>query len=220
MKLQLCFPCNMPFQISQRWGENRDYYYTNFKENGHNGWDFAIPIGTPIYATHDGYVFFTGTDSTGAISISIDSTDKFDYKGGQSQFRTIYGHLSVLKVTENQIVKKGDLIALSGNTGRYTTGPHLHFGIHPIANFQDTEKDNGMNGAVDPALFLDGTYPNSPKVAQPGAVPTKPSNTIFLAMQQAILNFQLSEGILDYKNAPLKDINYGDKTKLATKKYK
>jgi murein DD-endopeptidase MepM/ murein hydrolase activator NlpD len=190
----------MPFQVSQRWNENHDYYYTNFKEIGHNGWDFSIPVGTPIYATHDGSVFFVGTDITGAISISIDTTSTFDYKGGQSQFRTIYGHLSEFKVLPNEKVKKGQLIALSGNTGRYTTGPHLHFGVHPIANFQDTEHNNGWNGAVDPALFWDGTYPNSGHITH-AEVSSTNEVTDFIS---ALNKYQTSKGVKPYpKVGPL-----------------
>lgn len=190
----------MPFQVSQRWNENHDYYFNNFKENGHNGWDFSVPIGTPIYATHDGVVFFAGTDSTGALSISIDTLVTFDYKGGQSQFRTIYGHLSEFKVNANDKVKKGQLIGLSGNTGRYTTGPHCHFGVHPIANFQDTEHNNGWNGAVDPALFWDGTYPAT-------------DDSKFRAAKFALRDWQVSVGILDFQHEtdPYK-IKFGPKS--------
>ena len=200
MKLNLCYPCKMPFQVSQRWNENHDYYFTNFHENGHNGWDFSIPVGTPIYATHDGTVFFAGTDSTGALSISIDTNTVFDYKGEQSQFRTIYGHLSSFKVTANDKVKKGQLIGVSGNTGRYTTGPHLHFGVHPIANFQDTEHNNGWNGAVDPALFWDGTYPST-------------DDSKLKAAKFALRDWQVSVGILDFANeTDYKKIKFGPKS--------
>lgn len=179
MKLQLCYPCVMPFQISQRFGENYDYYFKYFKEKGHNGWDFSVPTGTPIYATHDGKVSFCQVDNFGSMSISIHTTDEL--------YRTVYGHLSEFKVKLGDIVKKGQLIALSGNTGRYTTGPHLHFGVHGILNGLDTNVDNGFLGALDPALFWDGTYPNT-------------DNSKIKAAKFALRDWQVSVGIMDFAN--------------------
>lgn len=208
MKLQTPYPCNLPFLVSQKWGENYKYYNDNFGQNGHNGWDFAIPVGTPIYATFDGTVFFAGTDQTGALEISIDSTCTFDYKDTQAQYRSLYGHLSVIKVKPNDKVVKGQLIGLSGNTGRYTTGPHLHYGIHPIANFQDLEPNNGMNGAVDPLHFFDGTYPSGP-------VKDKRAAAAF-----ALRDWQVSVGIMDFAGETNPDIiRFGPESKKQFNKY-
>lgn len=195
MKIQICYPLNLPFVVSQKWGENYDYYYKNFKQKGHNGWDFAIPVGTAIYATHDGVVWFSGKDQSEALTVIIDSL------GGD--YRTFYGHLSSYMVTPGQKVKKGEKIGLSGNTGRYTTGPHLHFGIHPIANFQDTEPDNGWNGAVDPVHYFDGTYPG-----------VKPEGNEKLKLAKfALRDWQVSVGILDFANeTDYKKIKFGPKS--------
>jgi murein DD-endopeptidase MepM/ murein hydrolase activator NlpD len=215
-KFTICYPCNLPFFISQKWGENYQYYHDNFNENGHNGWDFAVPVGTPIYATHDATVFFRGTDITGALAISLDNLE--------GTYRTIYGHLSEFKCENGDKVIKGQLIALSGNTGRFTTGPHLHFGIHPIANFQDTQKDNGMNGAVDPSSFFDGTYPNTIPMTSTSNTPIistmcTTQETPFILMQKAILAFQTESGIFDFKGQPLNKIRFGNKTLTAAKKF-
>lgn len=58
-------------------------------------------------------------------------------------FETLYAHLSKYKVKNGDIIKKGDIIGLSGNTGR-STGPHLHYetrfggqSIAPIVNRSD-----------------------------------------------------------------------------------
>lgn len=216
----LCYPCALPFQVSQKWGENAEYY-SQLNMKGHNGWDFAIPVGTPIYATHDGVVNFAGVDPTLSTTISIDSVDLYTYNGKETQIRSFYAHLSELKVTPGQTVNKGDLIALSGNTGRYTTGPHLHFGIHPIANYQDTEHGNGFGGAIDPIHFFDGTYPTTQKPQENSVVIVQPTqDSPFIVMQKAILAFQLSEGITDFKNKPLTAVLYGNKTLQATNKYR
>lgn len=198
---KFCYPVNLPFIISQKWGENVTYY-SQLGLKGHNGWDFSIQTGTPVYACHDGIVWFAGTMNDGAMQIGLDTLD--------CKWRTFYAHLSEFKVTSGQAVKKGDLIALSGNTGRYTTGPHLHFGVHPISNFADVEPNNGWNGSVDPVHFFDGTYPNFNKTTQPVAVLEQPQHvTDFLT---ALTKFQQGENITPYPKI-------GRLTTAALKKY-
>ena len=207
--MKISYPCNLPFFISQKWNENPSYYNTiNMK--GHNGWDFALPTGTPIFATHEGVVTFSAIDGTMSETIGISTLD--------GEYQTLYCHLSERKVNGGDNVKKGQLIALSGNTGRYTTGPHLHFGVRPLKPYL---QDNGYNGAIDPAPFFDGTYPNSTlsTVTSTSSPTGVIGEDIFIAMQKAILAFQLSEGIRDYANAPLKNIKIGNKTLQAIKKY-
>lgn len=193
MKIQLCYPCNLPFQVSQKFGENYDYYFKNFKQKGHNGWDFSIPVGTPLYATHNGTISFCAITNFGDSAISI-----MDESG---TFRTIYGHLSEFKVKLGDIVKKGQLVALSGNTGRYTTGPHLHFGIHEVVTGKDININNGFSGGIDPAKYWDGTYPKE--------YATQKHVTDFIT---ALTAFQVAEGITP---AP----RVGPRTTLALKKY-
>jgi hypothetical protein len=85
----------------------------------HKGVDLACPIGTNVFAARKGKVVFAG------------------YRGGYGKlvilkhacnYHSLYGHLSTIKVHKGQIIKTGQRIALSGNTGR-STGPHLHFEI-------------------------------------------------------------------------------------------
>lgn len=149
--MKLYRPLDSKFPISQKWGENPAYYNT-IGLNGHNGWDYACPVGTPIFAAHDGTVWFAGIDPTLSNTIAIDTTDGL--------YRTFYAHLSSFSVLNGQSVKCGDQIGLSGNSGRYTTGPHLHFGIHHIKNYSDVDIDNGWNGAVDPLPYFEGLTRN------------------------------------------------------------
>lgn len=86
----------------------------------HNGTDFAVPIGTPIIAPSDGIVEHVAYQAKGAgryIRIR------------HGHITTVYMHLSKSLVKVGQAVKKGDRIALSGNTGG-STGPHLHYEFH------------------------------------------------------------------------------------------
>ena len=98
----------------------------------HRGIDLACPIGTPVRAARSGRVIFRG------------------YRGGYGRlvivkhehgYRTLYGHLSRYRVKPGQRVRAGDVIALSGNTGR-STGPHLHFEVRR------------GNRAVNPGLLM------------------------------------------------------------------
>lgn len=85
----------------------------------HSGTDFRAPIGTPIRASNDGVVVIAKERFLAGGSVVIDH--------GQGIF-SMYYHCSELKVSVGDAVKKGDLIALSGNSGR-VSGPHLHFGF-------------------------------------------------------------------------------------------
>ena len=86
----------------------------------HAGVDLAAKTGTPIYAADNGVVTVSEHKNNGyGMMITI------DHKNG---FITNYAHCSELLVKVGDVVKKGDLIAKVGNTGR-STGPHLHFEI-------------------------------------------------------------------------------------------
>ncbi|HIP23128.1 MAG TPA: hypothetical protein EYG79_05980 [Rhodobacteraceae bacterium] len=85
----------------------------------HKGVDFASSLNTPIYATADGTVNFSGTQS-GYGNVVI-----LDHGGG---YETYYAHLNRRLVTVGQTISRGDRIALMGNTGR-STGVHLHYEI-------------------------------------------------------------------------------------------
>ncbi len=84
----------------------------------HKGADLKANIGDTIYAAFTGKVRLTKFERNGYGFYVILRHD--------NGLETVYGHLSKFLVKENQYVKAGTPIALSGNTGR-STGPHLHF---------------------------------------------------------------------------------------------
>jgi len=86
----------------------------------HMGIDLAGPIGTPIYATADGQVSDSGWNSGGYGNLI-----KIDHGRG---IETRYGHLSKILVSAGTKVKRGQLIAYMGSTGR-STGSHLHYEV-------------------------------------------------------------------------------------------
>lgn len=86
----------------------------------HEGMDFSAPVGTDIFATGNGTVTYSGWKQGYGETIEIDHG--FNYK-------TRYAHCSKRMVKVGQKVKRGDVIALVGNTGK-STGPHLHYEVH------------------------------------------------------------------------------------------
>lgn len=86
----------------------------------HNGVDFSIPIGTAVFATADGVVEQIETRGQ-SMGLSL----KLRHEGG---YQTIYGNLSRVIVTPGARVMRGDIIALSGNSG-LSFAPHLHYEV-------------------------------------------------------------------------------------------
>ncbi len=91
----------------------------------HYGIDISGKTGDPVVASADGFVVFAGWTPELGNMVVISHPD---------DYITVYGHNDRLKVRERQRVKKGELIALLGETG-YSMGPHLHFEVwhHGIA---------------------------------------------------------------------------------------
>jgi len=100
-------------------------------ENGHFGTDFAVKVGTPIYAAANGYVIFADYTVNDGYMIIIAHSD---------EYVTVYKHCSQLIKVARDFVTQGELIALSGNSGKLTTGPHLHFEIWKNGLVLDPEK--------------------------------------------------------------------------------
>lgn len=101
----------------------------------HEGVDIHNDIGTPVYATGDGVVEFSGNTGS-SYGVALEVNHGFGYK-------TWYAHLSKCVAKSGQRVKRGTLIAYSGNTGR-STGPHLHYEVrrngtqqNPVEYFVD-----------------------------------------------------------------------------------
>ena len=119
----------------------------------HAGLDFTGNIGTKIYATGDGVVVRADSDMRGYGKLVI-----IDHGFG---YETRYAHCSEFKVKVGQKVKRGDLIALLGNTGD-STGPHVHYEV----------RKNGE--PVDPVhyLFNDLTPEEYQKVIEIASRPT------------------------------------------------
>jgi murein DD-endopeptidase MepM/ murein hydrolase activator NlpD len=86
----------------------------------HSGVDFSAPKGTPIYATGEGVVIKTKHSRRG-----YGNTIEIDHGYG---YKTFYAHISEIKVKRGEKVKRGQIIATVGNTGK-STAPHLHYEV-------------------------------------------------------------------------------------------
>ena len=106
-------------RLSSRFNPHRMHPITR-RITPHNGVDFAVPIGTKVIAPGDGIVTLVTNHPFAGKYMVIEHNEKYS---------TRYLHLSKALVKVGQKVKRGQVIALSGNTGR-TTGPHLHYEFH------------------------------------------------------------------------------------------
>lgn len=122
-------PANV-YRITSYYGYRKDPL--TGKTAYHEGYDFACAKGTKIFAADDGTVVLAKYNGGYGNCVMI------NHGGG---IMTVYGHCSSLNVVSGQEVKRGDVIAYVGSTGR-STGNHLHFEVR-------------KNGALaDPAPYL------------------------------------------------------------------
>ncbi|CNH84120.1 putative peptidase [Yersinia frederiksenii] len=112
----LRFPTIKQFRVSSNFNPRRLNPVTG-RIAPHKGVDFSMPVGTPVLAVGDGEVVIAKHSGAAGNYVAI--------RHGR-QYTTRYMHLKKLLVKPGQKVKRGDRIALSGNTGR-STGPHLHY---------------------------------------------------------------------------------------------
>lgn len=90
----------------------------------HAGADLRAKMGTPVYATADGVVEWAAYHKSSGLGNLVILHHNFG-------FDTIYGHLDRFAVKPGQFVRRGELIAYSGNSG-LSSGPHLHYEIRHI----------------------------------------------------------------------------------------
>ena len=103
-------------------------------QNKHYAVDIVVVEDTPVKATADGTVILAEwTTQTGYVTI-------IEHGNG---LLSVYKHNASLTKHQGDLVKTGEVIAISGNTGELTTGPHLHFELW----------SNGY--PIDPTTFID-----------------------------------------------------------------
>lgn len=93
-------------------------FYKNLSQ--HNGVDFTVPDGSRVFATADGTVTEAGVrSSSSGISVIINHGNGYE---------TRYNHLGETMVSRGQRIRRGDIIALTGNSG-LSLAPHLHYEV-------------------------------------------------------------------------------------------
>jgi prepilin-type processing-associated H-X9-DG protein len=142
-------------------GTNYLYY------DGHNGWDLGLNYENVIAAA-PGTVQIAGNDPNNP---GFGSTITIDHGNG---FTTRYAHLSQVLVSSGQVVSRGQLIAVSGNTGN-STGPHLHFGVYITSSWAAIDPWGWTGSFADPWPYDEGNLwftgnPQNPVPFAPAAV--------------------------------------------------
>lgn len=139
---------NLPFighyPISQAFGENPAVYQSiscsGYGLHGHDGIDFATPVGVQVVAVQSGAVLDAGEHARFGQFVLL------GHEWGQS----LYAHLEQRSVTKGQSVSAGQMIGVSGASGA-ASAPHLHFGlrVHPFST------EDGWCGYCDPQPYLE-----------------------------------------------------------------
>ena len=138
-------------RVNQPFGVNFVDFYTILNLKGHNGVDFKTKTGCACYSAHDGVVIFSGKGSDEGVGVEIWDTVQ--------NIKTIYWHLESSCVKKGSVVKAGQLIGRCDNTGFYTTGDHLHFGLKRVdRNGNTININNGFKGAIDPTPYFCENY--------------------------------------------------------------
>ncbi|MCK4738298.1 MAG: M23 family metallopeptidase [Sulfurimonas sp.] len=106
----------------------------------HRGIDMRAKMKTPVYATADGIVEWAGTHKRSGFGKLVILQHNYGFRG-------YYGHLNKIVIKSGKFVKKGDLIAYTGNSGM-SSGPHLHYEIRFIQR------------AVNPIAFVNWNVKN------------------------------------------------------------
>jgi len=138
-------------------GVSRGLFYYPYGADGledwnplriHHGVDFPNPTGSPVRAAGGGVVAFASTPENPVWGNSASYGNvviiEHDFGWNGEVIYTLYAHLEKALVNTGDVVTTGDVIALSGNTGR-SLGPHLHFEVRLGSN--------GYGDTVNPILW-------------------------------------------------------------------
>lgn len=134
-----------------------------YASGSHSGVDFRASIGTPVMAMADGVVEGFGDTDLACRGASFGKWVFIRYDNGLA---STFGHLSAISTSLGKGVKRGDVVAYSGNTG-YSTGPHLHVTVYAGEAVEVATKPSisckgaiftqpmaAINAYLDPMLYM------------------------------------------------------------------
>lgn len=147
--------------VTQKFGENFADFYKKLGLAGHNGIDLRTKrrgpgddYGDEIFAMHDGVVKFAGEYEGYGINVLLETVKDF----GGIKYQTIYAHLQATSgnIAIGKTVQGGELLGYADNTGKFTTGEHLHIGLYSV-DLRNVRQyyNNNYFGALDPAPFFE-----------------------------------------------------------------
>ena len=105
----------------------------------HEGVDYAAPNGTPVATVGDGVVESAGWQNGYGNVVVVRHN---------ANYKTVYGHLSRIRVKRGESVQQGQLIGNVGSTG-WSTGPHLHFEYRVNGRYTDPSRVNQQTASVN-----------------------------------------------------------------------
>jgi murein DD-endopeptidase MepM/ murein hydrolase activator NlpD len=145
-------------KISQRFGENLNPIYKQVGMIGHNGTDFVLRRGDPVYWDCDlsGKIIYNETDSKGGLGVNVITEENGEC------FKHRFWHFQKFACHPGQIVKLGDLLGWGDNTG-WSTSDHLHRDIKPVykdvnGNYLNKFPNNGYQGCIDIAPYFENLF--------------------------------------------------------------
>lgn len=150
---------------------------------GHDGYDWPMPRGTPLFAVGDGVVNFAGSETPWSCpilngdTVSAQVVSLLHTAPSGERFLSIYIHLDRIDVERGDAVVAGQQIGLSGNTG-CSSGPHLHFEVGrefyhrtPNRGYVKVTDPNGWAGSQHDPWLLDDRGAASSHLWADGAAP-------------------------------------------------
>lgn len=154
--------------ITQYYGPTK-FAERAYRTKFHTGVDFGASIGTPIFSVADGTISRMDNNDRGISRWNRYQYGRYILIAHTNNLSSLYAHLSRAMVKTGDIVKKGDLLGYSGNSG-YATGPHLHFGVYwtPSIQLKPVSPAAGLvpiGVTIDPMSYL----PNSDFVSRSGS---------------------------------------------------
>ena len=222
-------------KTTQPFGGNATATYKAGGLLGHTGIDNSCGYGTSIKSYWDKEYVYKVLDVNNPANDGSGFTGVFTIVEQDGKcFEFLYGHCNP-SVTVGQTITKGTIIGTEANNGEvYSNGVSITLAMQKAGDTRGTHRHDQARllkkvDVFDPTLKYisaptgeafsrDGVWYSTPDHNNgysgcfDWTISTEPVDTVFITMQKAILAFQISEGLTDFKGKPLKSVRFGPKT--------